>query len=134
MTMLRATHAGRRRTISDPLTMALIPPPDESPIEREQRLRAEQDARKHSDNIDTMLRQERVDKRRIRQQEINVLLLGQSESGKSTTLKRKSQSTSAATHGQEAALLRDDISAGKLGRGTCRRLFRRRRPIDLAAP
>lgn len=89
--MLKTTHERRRRTISDPLTMALIPPPDESPIEREQRLRAEQDARKVSDNIDSMLRQERVDKRRVRQQEINVLLLGQSESGKSTTLKRKSQ-------------------------------------------
>ncbi|KAH6916749.1 guanine nucleotide binding protein, alpha subunit [Coprinopsis sp. MPI-PUGE-AT-0042] len=86
--MLRTTHERRRRTISDPLTMALIPPPNESPIEREQRLRAEQDARKVSDNIDSMLRQERVDKRRVRQQEINVLLLGQSESGKSTTLKQ----------------------------------------------
>lgn len=86
--MLKTTHERRRRTISDPLTMALIPPPDESPIEREQRLRAEQDARKVSDNIDILLSKERAEKRRVRQQEINVLLLGQSESGKSTTLKQ----------------------------------------------
>ena len=78
----------RRRTHSDPLSAALLPPPDETPIQREVRLKAELDAKKVSDSIDDMLRQERNDRKKIRP-EVNVLLLGQSESGKSTTLKRK---------------------------------------------
>lgn len=77
----------RRRTLSDPLTAALLPPVDESPIDREARLKAELDAKKVSDSIDEMLRQERIDRKRTKT-DVNVLLLGQSESGKSTTLKR----------------------------------------------
>ena len=80
-------HQGRRRTTSDPLAAALLPPPNESPIDRENRLKAEQDARKVSEHIDDMIRQERAERRRTRT-EVKVLLLGQSESGKSTTLKR----------------------------------------------
>jgi len=78
----------RRRTLSDPLAAALLPPPDESPVEREVRLKAEIDAKKVSDSIDEMIRQERNDRKKSRT-EVNVLLLGQSESGKSTTLKRE---------------------------------------------
>lgn len=78
----------RRRTYSDPLSAALLPPPDETPFEREARLKAESDAKKISDSIDDMLHQERNERKKIRP-EVNVLLLGQSESGKSTTLKRK---------------------------------------------
>jgi guanine nucleotide-binding protein alpha-1 subunit len=78
----------RRRTLSDPLAAALLPPPDESPIDREVRLRAEIDAKKVSDSIDEMIRQERIDQKKSKA-EVNVLLLGQSESGKSTTLKRE---------------------------------------------
>lgn len=78
----------RRRTISDPLSAALIPPTNESPIERDLRLKAEIDAKKISDNIDEMIRQERNEQKKSKA-EVNVLLLGQSESGKSTTLKRK---------------------------------------------
>ncbi|RXW24573.1 hypothetical protein EST38_g1305 [Candolleomyces aberdarensis] len=80
-------HQGRRRTTSDPLAAALLPPPNESPIDRENRLKAEQDARKVSEHIDDMIRQERAERRRTRA-EVKVLLLGQSESGKSTTLKQ----------------------------------------------
>ncbi|KDR85504.1 hypothetical protein GALMADRAFT_234415 [Galerina marginata CBS 339.88] len=79
-------HA-RRRTLSDPLAAALLPPPDESPIEREVRLRAEIDAKKVSDSIDDMIRIERNERKKSKT-EVNVLLLGQSESGKSTTLKQ----------------------------------------------
>lgn len=79
----------RRRTLSDPLTAALLPPPDESPSAREHRLKAEIDAKKVSDSIDDMLRQERSERKRSKP-EVTVLLLGQSESGKSTTLKRES--------------------------------------------
>ncbi len=79
----------RRRTISDPLAAALQPPVDESPVARELRLKAEIDAKKVSDSIDDMIRQERNDRKRSKP-EVSVLLLGQSESGKSTTLKRES--------------------------------------------
>jgi len=78
----------RGRTLSDPLAAALLPPPDESPIEREVRLKAEIDAKKISDSIDEMILQERNERKKSKA-EVNVLLLGQSESGKSTTLKRE---------------------------------------------
>ena len=78
----------RRRSLSDPLAAALLPPENESPTERAARLRAESDAKKISDNIDEMLRQERLERKKSRA-EVHVLLLGQSESGKSTTLKRE---------------------------------------------
>ncbi|KAF9535709.1 G-alpha-domain-containing protein [Crepidotus variabilis] len=77
----------RRRTLSDPLAAALLPPLDESPVERETRLKREIDAKKVSDSIDEMLRQERNERKKSKP-EVNVLLLGQSESGKSTTLKQ----------------------------------------------
>lgn len=79
----------RRRTTSDPLAAAMLPPPNESPVDRENRLKAEYDARKVSEHIDELIRQERKEKNKTRP-EVNVLLLGQSESGKSTTLKRES--------------------------------------------
>lgn len=77
----------RRRSISDPLAAALLPPPNESPEERERRLDAEAEAKKRSDNIDRMLRESERQSRK--KKVVKVLLLGQSESGKSTTLKRK---------------------------------------------
>ncbi|KAG2022612.1 guanine nucleotide-binding protein alpha-4 subunit, variant 2 [Coprinopsis cinerea AmutBmut pab1-1] len=83
--MLKQNTDRRRRTTSDPLARALIPPPNESPIERENRIKAEADARKVSEHIDEMLRQERAEKKKSG---VSVLLLGQSESGKSTTLKQ----------------------------------------------
>jgi guanine nucleotide-binding protein alpha-1 subunit len=79
----------RRRSFSDPLTAALQPPPDETLQQREKRLQAECAAKKVSDGIDDMLRNERNEKKRAKN-EVKVLLLGQSESGKSTTLKRES--------------------------------------------
>lgn len=77
----------RRRSLSDPLAAALRPPENETPDERERRLVAEDEARRVSDNIDEMIRAEKKEKRV--KQEVKVLLLGQSESGKSTTLKRE---------------------------------------------
>lgn len=80
----------RRRTFSDPdpLLAAMAPPPNETPAQRDARVRAEQEAQRVSDGIDAMLLDERAERRKRR--EIKVLLLGQSESGKSTTLKRES--------------------------------------------
>ena len=82
------TPSARRRSISDPLSVALQPPPNESQAEREGRLRQETEAKKRSDNIDKMLRD--TERRNRKKKTIKVLLLGQSESGKSTTLKRES--------------------------------------------
>ncbi|KAF8636295.1 hypothetical protein AX17_003649 [Amanita inopinata Kibby_2008] len=67
----------------DPLF--ILPPPDETPEEREIREREEAEAKKISDRIDEDIKLEKValKKRRI----VRVLLLGQAESGKSTTLK-----------------------------------------------
>jgi hypothetical protein len=83
----------RRRSLSDPLAAALLPPPNETPLEREKRLNAEFQAKQVSDGIDEMIRKERFEKKKTKVAEVKVLLLGQSESGKSTTLKRESSPT-----------------------------------------
>lgn len=76
---------GRSIDVEDPLTLAIAPPPNESPAEREARERLEAEEKRVNDEIDEMLRQERINRRR--RKPVKVLLLGQSESGKSTTLK-----------------------------------------------
>ncbi|KAH9957824.1 guanine nucleotide binding protein, alpha subunit [Russula dissimulans] len=75
-----------RSSDNDPLAAAIAPPKNESPEARAVRLRAEAEARRVSDEIDELLKQERASRRRHRPY-VKVLLLGQSESGKSTTLK-----------------------------------------------
>ncbi|KAG8216486.1 guanine nucleotide binding protein, alpha subunit [Butyriboletus roseoflavus] len=80
--------APKRPKISDddPLTRAIAPPPNETSAEREQRIAAEQEAKRVSDAIDEELNRQRIaDKRNPKP--VKILLLGQSESGKSTTLK-----------------------------------------------
>lgn len=84
--MARPLEPNRRRSFSDPLAAALMPPPNESAADRERRLEAESEAKRVSDRIDEMLRAEKKEKRT--KPEIKVLILGQSESGKSTTLKQ----------------------------------------------
>lgn len=70
----------------DPLDDALRPPVNETNEERSIRLQTEEKAKRVSDAIDEAIRQERqaAKKRDI----VRLLLLGQSESGKSTTLKQ----------------------------------------------
>ncbi|KIK38915.1 hypothetical protein CY34DRAFT_808893 [Suillus luteus UH-Slu-Lm8-n1] len=71
---------------TDPLAVISAPPPNESSHERAAREEREIEAQRISDLIDDEIRAERA----VRKKEENVvkiLLLGQSESGKSTTLK-----------------------------------------------
>ncbi|KAI0366082.1 G-alpha-domain-containing protein [Pilatotrama ljubarskyi] len=70
----------------DPLAAALAPPPNETAAEREERVRREEEAKRISDEIDERLKAERAAWKRHKAA-FKLLLLGQSESGKSTTLK-----------------------------------------------
>lgn len=74
----------------DPLAKALAPPPDETPEERAQRLRAEERAKKVSEDIDKYLKRDGEDAAKKKNATVRLLLLGQSESGKSTALKSES--------------------------------------------
>ncbi|KAG6897722.1 hypothetical protein C0992_011932 [Termitomyces sp. T32_za158] len=78
-------HLDSRGQDDDPLTRAMAPPPNESEIERQARLAAEREAQKRSDAIDEELDRQRINEKKTKC--IRILLLGQSESGKSTTLK-----------------------------------------------
>ncbi|CCM01087.1 uncharacterized protein FIBRA_03135 [Fibroporia radiculosa] len=73
-------------SIDDPLTLALAPPPNESDTERGERLQREAEAKRISDSIDEELKQEKAAWKKNKSL-FKLLLLGQSESGKSTTLK-----------------------------------------------
>ncbi|KAH9945654.1 G-alpha-domain-containing protein [Amylocystis lapponica] len=70
----------------DPLTLAMAPPKDESPADRWAREQKEAQDRSVSQQIDALLKAERLALKK-RPKPIKVLLLGQSESGKSTTVK-----------------------------------------------
>ncbi|KAG6877762.1 hypothetical protein C0993_004136, partial [Termitomyces sp. T159_Od127] len=71
---------------SDPLDAALRPPPNESPDQRQQREAREDAARRVSDAIDASIKAEKQARKKKRI--VRLLLLGQSESGKSTTLRQ----------------------------------------------
>ncbi|KAG5729560.1 Guanine nucleotide-binding protein alpha-4 subunit [Termitomyces sp. T112] len=70
----------------DPLTLAIAPPPNETPEQRTAREFAEAQAKKVSDEIDEQLRKEREGDKK-KKKPVKLLLLGQSESGKTATLK-----------------------------------------------
>ncbi|KAI0085497.1 guanine nucleotide binding protein, alpha subunit [Irpex rosettiformis] len=75
-----------RTADEDPLTIAIAPPPGETEEQKQHRLQEEAEARRISDEIDQQLKEERAALKK-KKKPIKVLLLGQSESGKSTTLK-----------------------------------------------
>ncbi|KAF6749802.1 guanine nucleotide binding protein, alpha subunit [Ephemerocybe angulata] len=70
----------------DPLAAMTAPPRNETPEERQIRETAEAEAKKISDEIDERLRRERESDRK-KKRPVKLLLLGQSESGKTATLK-----------------------------------------------
>ncbi|KAG8918292.1 hypothetical protein FRC01_001943 [Tulasnella sp. 417] len=74
------------RDDDDPLWLAIKPPPDETPEQAALRKKREAEAKLISDKIDEQIRLESamLKKKKV----IRLLLLGQSESGKSTTLKQ----------------------------------------------
>jgi hypothetical protein len=84
-----AARSVPKNNVADPFEAVLRPPLEETPAQRDVRIRAEQNAKRVSDAIDEQLRAERADLKRKRA-DVKILLLGQSESGKSTTLKRMS--------------------------------------------
>ena len=68
---------------ADPFALALRPPADETPEERDVRLQQEAEAKRRSDEIDSMLQAEALSLKKRQKREIRVLLLGQGESGAS---------------------------------------------------
>ncbi|KAH9485207.1 Guanine nucleotide-binding protein alpha-4 subunit [Psilocybe cubensis] len=70
----------------DPLSLAIAPPPDETPEERIVRELAEREAVLRSREIDAELKAAKVAMKRYKNA-IKILVLGQSLSGKSTTIK-----------------------------------------------
>ncbi|CAA7268550.1 unnamed protein product [Cyclocybe aegerita] len=73
-------------TEPDPFAIFHTPPPDETPGERAVREAKEAEAKRVSDMIDDQLKAEKLALKKDKYV-VRVLLLGQSESGKSTTLK-----------------------------------------------
>ncbi|KAJ6481724.1 heterotrimeric G protein alpha subunit [Mycena sanguinolenta] len=73
-------------TENDPFYEIMRPPADETPAQMTARLKREADAQRISDNIDEDIKRDRAQQRKSRK-ELRILLLGQGESGKSTTLK-----------------------------------------------
>jgi predicted GTPase len=72
---------------TDPFTTFLVPPPNETSQQRAERERKEAEAQRASDRIDEELKMEKAALKKHQKGLVKVLLLGQSESGKSTTLK-----------------------------------------------
>lgn len=91
----------------DPLTLAIAPPPDETPEQRQAREITEAEAKKISDEIDEQIRKEKEGERKKKKPvkllllgqystfvfviralfTCSLLIVGQSESGKTATLK-----------------------------------------------
>ncbi|KAF5351270.1 hypothetical protein D9756_008226 [Leucocoprinus leucothites] len=83
---------------SDPLSLFTTPSESETPEERELRLQQEEEAQQISSAID-----EELNRQRKAPKPVKILLLGQSESGKSTTLKNFQLMHTPKTFGRERA-------------------------------
>lgn len=65
-----------RPSTDDPLAYVFAPPPDESQFDRENRIKAELEAKKRSDAIDEELNKQRLARKNSRP--VKILLLGES--------------------------------------------------------
>ncbi|KAG8747642.1 hypothetical protein FRC10_000185 [Ceratobasidium sp. 414] len=81
-------HLRNRSLSDDPFSVVTSPPRDESPSTRQQRLQEEQRAKDRSDQIDEQIKREREALQQAQPFQRRLLLLGQAESGKTTTLKQ----------------------------------------------
>ncbi|KIJ36648.1 hypothetical protein M422DRAFT_260998, partial [Sphaerobolus stellatus SS14] len=104
----RSPQGGRRSTMSvdseDPLAVMTAPPEGETPEEAVERIKREKVASKISDDIDKeLLKEAQAAKKRDC---IKILLLGQSESGKSTVLKNFQKRYDPAAFNRERAVWR----------------------------
>ena len=77
---------GRKKAPEDPFAIFTSPPPNETRLERETRKAREAEEKRVSNEIDKELRKDKIRDQGERGV-MKVLLLGQGESGKSTTLK-----------------------------------------------
>ena len=68
-----------RSSTDDPLARVFAPPPDESQFDRENRIRAELEAKKRSDAIDEEINKQRLSRRNPKP--VKILLLGASTNG-----------------------------------------------------
>ncbi|KAN0063732.1 hypothetical protein ACQY0O_003782 [Thecaphora frezii] len=74
--------------MEDPITLALLPPAKETPAEKAHRLAREAEAKQISDEIDKRLKEDASRRKKEKQSEVRILLLGQAGAGKTTILKQ----------------------------------------------
>ena len=79
------TSRHRHRDSFDPLTLAMAPPPNETPEQRAKREREEAEAVAVSKRIDAELKLAKIELKR-RKDAVQLLVLGQSMSGASSSL------------------------------------------------
>ena len=79
-----------RTTNPDPLAVFTDPPPGETAEQKVAREAREAEEKRISDEIDEGIKKDRAAMKKEKEMVVKVLLLGQSESGKSTTLKSRS--------------------------------------------
>ncbi|KZT24145.1 G-alpha-domain-containing protein [Neolentinus lepideus HHB14362 ss-1] len=91
----------------DPFEAILRPPPGETAEQKAERIRREEEAKRVSQAIDESLKQERIERKKRRV--VRLLLLGQSESGKSTTLRQFQRLYTPTAFRQERVLWRSVI-------------------------
>ncbi|TFK49298.1 G-alpha-domain-containing protein [Heliocybe sulcata] len=91
----------------DPFESMLRPPSGETADQKADRIRREEEAKRISQAIDESLKQERIERKKRRV--VRLLLLGQSESGKSTTLRQFQRLYTPTAFRQERVLWRSVI-------------------------
>ncbi|CAE7226270.1 unnamed protein product, partial [Rhizoctonia solani] len=81
-------HLRNRSFSDDPFAVVTRPPPNESPEAKQKRQSEEQVAKKRSELIDEEIKRDRQARQQAEATQRKLLLLGQAESGKTTTLKQ----------------------------------------------